>query len=102
MGDIVSLSHESFKGFLSHCGWNSAQESICVRVPLLAWWMMADQPLNAKMVVEEIQVGVRVETQNGNVQGFMIRDEPSRKISRTTRMFCFILFLLVNLKKLLH
>ncbi|EOA32880.1 hypothetical protein CARUB_v10016195mg, partial [Capsella rubella] len=70
------LSHESVKGFLSHCGWNSVQESICVGVPLLAWPMMAEQPLNAKMVVEEIKVGARVE----NVQGFVTREELSRKI----------------------
>ncbi|KAG2323207.1 hypothetical protein Bca52824_016420 [Brassica carinata] len=74
------LSHESVKGFLSHCGWNSAQESICAGVPLLAWPMMADQPLNAKMVVEEVKVGVRVETQDGSVQGFVTREELSQKI----------------------
>ncbi|XP_010467418.1 PREDICTED: UDP-glycosyltransferase 90A1-like isoform X2 [Camelina sativa] len=74
------LSHESVKGFLSHCGWNSAQESICVGVPLLAWPMMAEQPLNAKLVVEEIKVGVRVETQDGSVQGFVTREELSRKV----------------------
>ncbi|AEC06549.1 UDP-Glycosyltransferase superfamily protein [Arabidopsis thaliana] len=74
------LSHESVKGFLSHCGWNSAQESICVGVPLLAWPMMAEQPLNAKMVVEEIKVGVRVETEDGSVKGFVTREELSGKI----------------------
>ncbi|CAH2051522.1 unnamed protein product [Thlaspi arvense] len=74
------LSHESVKGFLSHCGWNSAQESICIGVPLLAWPMMAEQPLNAKMVVEEIKVGVRVETEDGSAQGFVTREELSRKI----------------------
>ncbi|EOA32878.1 hypothetical protein CARUB_v10016193mg [Capsella rubella] len=75
------LSHESVKGFLSHCGWNSAQESICVGVPLLAWPMMAEQPFNAKMVVEELKVGVRVETEDGRVRGgFVTREELSRKI----------------------
>ncbi|CAN6821214.1 unnamed protein product [Brassica oleracea] len=74
------LSHENVKGFLSHCGWNSALESICVGVPLLAWPMMAEQPLNAKMVVEEIKVGVRVETQCGSVQELVTRDELSRKV----------------------
>ncbi|CAN8271318.1 unnamed protein product [Cochlearia groenlandica] len=74
------LSHESVKGFLSHCGWNSTQESICVGVPLLAWPMMAEQPLNAKMVVEEIKVGVRVESEDGSVQGFVNREELSGKV----------------------
>ncbi|CAN8299891.1 unnamed protein product [Cochlearia groenlandica] len=74
------LSHESVKGFLSHCGWNSAQESICAGVPLLAWPMMAEQPLNAKLVVEELKVGVRFETEDGTTNGFVKREELSRKV----------------------
>ncbi|KFK25718.1 hypothetical protein AALP_AA8G150700 [Arabis alpina] len=74
------LSHESVKGSLSHCGWNSAQESICAGIPLLAWPMMAEQPLNAKLVVEELKIGVRIETTNGNVKGFVTREELSRKV----------------------
>ncbi|OAY25826.1 UDP-glycosyltransferase 90A1 [Manihot esculenta] len=62
------LEHQSVKGFLSHCGWNSVLESICAGVPILAWPMMAEQPLNARMVVEEIKVGLRVETCGGLVK----------------------------------
>ncbi|KAM5581609.1 UDP-glycosyltransferase 90A1-like [Rosa sericea] len=65
------LNHESVEGFLSHCGWNSAMEAICAGVPILAWPMMAEQPLNARMVVEEIKVGLRVETCDGSVRGFV-------------------------------
>ncbi|THG10000.1 hypothetical protein TEA_009988 [Camellia sinensis var. sinensis] len=65
------LGHESIQGFLSHCGWNSVLESICARVPILAWPMMVEQHLNASMVVEEIKVGLRVETTNGPVRGFV-------------------------------
>ncbi|CAH1437694.1 unnamed protein product [Lactuca virosa] len=65
------LKHESVKGFVSHCGWNSVLESICSEVPILAWPMMADQPLNARMVVEEIKIGLRVETCDGSVKGFV-------------------------------
>ncbi|KAJ6754250.1 GLYCOSYLTRANSFERASE, partial [Salix purpurea] len=65
------LMHQSVSGFLSHCGWNSVLESICAGVPILAWPMMAEQPLNARMVVEEIKVGLRVETCNGSVRGFV-------------------------------
>nr|XP_043632544.1 UDP-glycosyltransferase 90A1-like [Erigeron canadensis] len=68
------LNHESVKGFLSHCGWNSVLESICSGVPILAWPMMADQPLNARMVVEEIKIGLRVETCDGSVKGFVKPD----------------------------
>ncbi|KAL2544802.1 UDP-glycosyltransferase 90A1 [Forsythia ovata] len=65
------LEHSSVQGFLSHCGWNSVMESICANVPILAWPMMAEQPLNAKMVVEEIGIGLRVETSDGSMNGFV-------------------------------
>ncbi|KAL7232517.1 hypothetical protein ACSBR2_010520 [Camellia fascicularis] len=65
------LEHESVQGFLSHCGWNSVLESICAKVPILGWPMMAEQHLNARMVVEEMKVGLRVETWNGSVRGFV-------------------------------
>ncbi|KAM3361428.1 hypothetical protein P3S68_016282 [Capsicum galapagoense] len=57
---------------LSHgSGWNSVIESLCAKVPILAWPMMADQHFNARMVVEEIKIGLRVETCNGSVRGFV-------------------------------
>ena len=65
------LNHESVEGFLSHCGRNSAMEAICAGVPILAWPMMAEQLLNARMVVEEIKIGLRVETVDGSVRGFV-------------------------------
>ncbi|KAG5621719.1 hypothetical protein H5410_006937 [Solanum commersonii] len=65
------LSHRSVEGFLSHCGWNSVIESICTEVPILAWPMMADQHLNARMVVEVIKIGLRAETCDGSVRGFV-------------------------------
>ncbi|CAI0455364.1 unnamed protein product [Linum tenue] len=55
------LGHASVGGFLSHCGWNSVMESVCAGVAMLAWPMMAEQPLNARMVAEEVKVGIRVE-----------------------------------------
>ncbi|KAI3409372.1 RING-type domain-containing protein [Psidium guajava] len=65
------LMHESVHGFLSHCGWNSVLESVCIGVPILAWPMMAEQPLNARMVVEEIGAGLRVEAADGTARGFV-------------------------------
>ncbi|KAL5582533.1 hypothetical protein UlMin_014975 [Ulmus minor] len=65
------LRHESVKGFLSHCGWNSVLESVCAGVPVLAWPLMADQYLNTRMVAEEMKVGLRVETCDGSVRGFV-------------------------------
>ncbi|CAN1320455.1 UDP-glycosyltransferase 90A1 [Linum perenne] len=77
IGDWVNqreiLGHKSVKGFMSHCGWNSVMESVCAGVPMLAWPMMAEQPLNARMVTDEIKVGIRVEGSGRN--GKFVRRE---------------------------
>jgi len=95
------LSHKSVKGFLSHCGWNSAQESICAGVPLLAWPMMAEQPLNAKLVVEELKIGVRIETEDVSVKGFVTREELSRKVPYIYP-FMFPSFVLIGVMHILE
>ncbi|CAN1825259.1 UDP-glycosyltransferase 90A1 [Linum perenne] len=55
------LEHRSVGGFLSHCGWNSVLESISAGVPILAWPMIAEQGLNAKLIAEGLGAGLRME-----------------------------------------
>nr|UXB92753.1 glycosyltransferase [Helleborus thibetanus] len=59
------LGHRSTGGFLSHCGWNSVLESLSVGVPILAWPMMAEQTLNAKLVVDGFGAGIRLPVDTG-------------------------------------
>ncbi|RLM86783.1 UDP-glycosyltransferase 90A1-like [Panicum miliaceum] len=59
------LRHGGVKGFISHCGWNSVVESISAGVPLAVWPMNAEQPLNAKLVVDELRIGIRVPAKHG-------------------------------------
>ncbi|KAF3446499.1 hypothetical protein FNV43_RR11678 [Rhamnella rubrinervis] len=54
------LAHKAIGGFLSHCRWNSTLESLANGVPILAWPMQAEQHLNAKYLVEELKIGLRV------------------------------------------
>ncbi|KAL2501766.1 Zeatin O-glucosyltransferase [Forsythia ovata] len=54
------LAHKSTGGFMSHCGWNSCLESISMGVPIAAWPMHSDQPLNAIFLTEILKVGVAV------------------------------------------
>ncbi|KAJ4869266.1 UDP-glycosyltransferase 90A2 [Raphanus sativus] len=71
------LEHESVRGFLSHCGWNSLMESICAGVPILAFPVAAEQPLNAILVVEELRVAERVVAASGGVAR---RGEVAKKV----------------------
>ncbi|KAJ8430627.1 hypothetical protein Cgig2_008307 [Carnegiea gigantea] len=85
IGQREVLEHESVQGFLSHCGCNSVIESICAGVPILAWPMMAEQHLNARMVTEEIKVGLRVETCNGSARGFVKREGLAKMVKELMR-----------------
>ncbi|KAL3824815.1 hypothetical protein ACJIZ3_020844 [Penstemon smallii] len=74
------LHHESVKGFLSHCGWNSVMESISASVPILALPFMAEQHLNARFVAEDVGVGLRIMPKNGSVRGFVAAEEVEGKV----------------------
>ncbi|GMN55412.1 hypothetical protein TIFTF001_024527 [Ficus carica] len=54
------LGHCSTGGFLSHCGWNSCLESLSLGVPIAAWPMHSDQPINAVLITEVLKAGVVV------------------------------------------
>ncbi|KAJ0084295.1 hypothetical protein Patl1_29807 [Pistacia atlantica] len=57
------LSHKSLSAFLSHCGWNSAIESLSHGVPMIGWPLVADQFYNVKFLEE--QIGACVEVARG-------------------------------------
>ncbi|CDP04733.1 unnamed protein product [Coffea canephora] len=46
------LGHPSLGGFLSHCGWNSLSKGIEFGVPIVAMPMAFEQPINARVLVE--------------------------------------------------
>ncbi|GAA0143969.1 glycosyltransferase [Lithospermum erythrorhizon] len=77
---VEILSHVSIKGFLSHCGWNSVLESICAGVPILALPLMAEQHLNARMVVEEMGVGLRIMPEGGGFRGLVKSGEVEKMV----------------------
>uniref|UniRef100_A0A0D9XCK8 Glycosyltransferase n=1 Tax=Leersia perrieri TaxID=77586 RepID=A0A0D9XCK8_9ORYZ len=75
------LQHKSVQGFLSHCGWNSVLESVAGGVPLAVWPMIADQPFNARFLVDELKIAIRVSTNDKTLRGMV----PSEEISTVVR-----------------
>ncbi|WCJ35286.1 UDP-Glycosyltransferase superfamily protein [Euphorbia peplus] len=62
---IAVLKHRATGGFVSHCGWNSALESLSCGVPMIAWPLYAEQKMNASMLVEEVRVAVKMKAVSG-------------------------------------
>ncbi|CAN0843688.1 Mogroside IE synthase [Linum grandiflorum] len=54
------LAHKSTGCFVTHCGWNSTMEGLCLGVPMVGVPQMADQMTNAKFISDVWEVGVRV------------------------------------------
>ncbi|CAJ2666188.1 unnamed protein product [Trifolium pratense] len=63
------LHHDSVGGFVTHCGWNSVLEAVCVGVPMISWPLYAEQKLNRLIMVEEMKVALKLNESNGFVSG---------------------------------
>ena len=63
------LSNEAVGCFLTHSGWNSTVEALCLGVPMVCMPQWTDQPTNAKLVEDVWKVGVRVKVDDGNIDG---------------------------------
>lgn len=62
------LKHSSIGGFVSHCGWNSVMEALHCGVPIIALPMQHEQPLNARLLVDKVGVGLEIQRdEEGNI-----------------------------------
>ncbi|URD99602.1 UDP-glucoronosyl and UDP-glucosyl transferase [Musa troglodytarum] len=73
------LAHRAVGGFVTHCGWNSALESLWYGVPMLGWPRYAEQHLNAFQLVKVLGVAVelKVDRKSGN---FVTAEEVERGV----------------------
>ncbi|WVZ66020.1 hypothetical protein U9M48_015299 [Paspalum notatum var. saurae] len=62
------LAHPAVGGFVTHCGWNSALESLWHGVPMAPWPLYAEQHLNAFELASVMGVAVvmKVDRRRGN------------------------------------
>jgi len=61
------LAHEAVGCFVTHCGWNSTLETLCLGVPTVAVPCWSDQNTNAKYVADVWKIGIRASTDENNV-----------------------------------
>ncbi|GJJ09753.1 hypothetical protein Clacol_003977 [Clathrus columnatus] len=62
----VILGHSATAWFLTHCGNNSVMESVSSGVPMIAWPLSADQPVNAAYMSSTLNIAYELfETRRG-------------------------------------
>ncbi|XP_022963903.1 UDP-glycosyltransferase 74E2-like [Cucurbita moschata] len=57
---VQVLAHRSVGCFVTHCGWNSTLEALCLGVAMVAMELWSDQPTNAKYVEDVWRIGKRM------------------------------------------
>ncbi|KAL8534059.1 hypothetical protein ACS0TY_010178 [Phlomoides rotata] len=63
------LAHPAVGCFVTHCGWNSTLEGLCLGVPMVALPQWADQMMDAKFIEEIWGVGVRAKEDEFGIAG---------------------------------
>jgi|UniRef100_A0A2N9F441 hypothetical protein len=64
---VAILKHRAVGAFLTHCGWNSVLEGVTAGKVMLTWPMGSDQYTNAKLLVDQLGVGIRVAEDTENI-----------------------------------
>nr|XP_043625004.1 gallate 1-beta-glucosyltransferase 84A23-like [Erigeron canadensis] len=54
------LTHPAVSCFVTHCGWNSTMEALSSGVPVVAFPHWGDQVTDAKYLVDEWKIGIRM------------------------------------------
>ncbi|KAF2926304.1 hypothetical protein DAI22_06g116600 [Oryza sativa Japonica Group] len=55
---VAALRHRAVGWFVTHCGWNSTLEALAAGVTMLAWPMVGEQFVNARLLVDELRAAV--------------------------------------------
>ncbi|KVH93326.1 limonoid UDP-glucosyltransferase-like [Cynara cardunculus var. scolymus] len=77
------LSHTALSCFVSHCGWNSTMEALSSGVPVVAFPRWGDQVTDAKYLVDEWKVGIRM-SRGEDEQRVIGREEIAKCLKEAT------------------
>ena len=70
---VAILAHSVMGGFVSHCGWNSIQESIWYGISIVAWPLYAEQQLNAFRLVKDLGLALEIKIDYTLGSGYIVR-----------------------------
>ncbi|KAJ8748174.1 hypothetical protein K2173_000582 [Erythroxylum novogranatense] len=62
------LAHKAIACFITHCGWNSTLEALCLGVPMVVMPHWSDQGTNAKCITDVWKVGLKASQEKGIVE----------------------------------
>ncbi|CAL0321735.1 unnamed protein product [Lupinus luteus] len=79
------LAHESIGCFITHCGWNSTLEALCLGVPLIAMPQFSDQTTNAKFIVDVWKIGLRAKFDEKKIVKQEVLNDCIREILESER-----------------
>ncbi|KAG8376591.1 hypothetical protein BUALT_Bualt09G0079500 [Buddleja alternifolia] len=57
---VAVLSNPAIGGFLTHCGWISAIESVWCGVPMICYPLSYDHPTTRKLMVDDLKIGINL------------------------------------------
>ncbi|KAH0880632.1 hypothetical protein HID58_068026 [Brassica napus] len=77
---VPVLNHKAIGGFVTHCGWNSILEAVCVGVPMVAWPLYAEQRFNRAVIVEEIKIAISMNKTETGFVSFMEVEKRVREV----------------------
>ncbi|KAL2335488.1 hypothetical protein Fmac_016701 [Flemingia macrophylla] len=61
------LAHEAIGCFVTHCGWNSTLETLCLGVPTIAIPYWSDQSTNAKLMKDVWKIGIKAPVDDNKI-----------------------------------